>query len=75
MNWESLKSIVEEKKLETKSKKGCTPLMLAVKNMKMNFIKYLIQNNADLKATDSYGNTSLHWAAIGLHGLAQHLLF
>ncbi|MFP3033743.1 MAG: ankyrin repeat domain-containing protein [Wolbachia sp.] len=43
---------------------GLMPLFLAVREGKFNVVKHLIDSKkADVKVSDNYGNTLLHWAA------------
>lgn len=48
--------------LNVKNRKGCTPLMLAIKNGYSNVISLLLNAGADSQLTDAEDNTPLHHA-------------
>ena len=49
--------------LETKDGMGFTPLIVAVSAGKLDVVRELVGNGADVKASNNRGQTSLHYAA------------
>lgn len=49
--------------VDEKDERGCSPLMVAVENRKVEVVRCLIENGADINCRNKYGWTPLHKAA------------
>lgn len=56
------KSLYIAKKINGRNKHGLTPLILAIRSKKYEFVDILLENNVDVNMTDSQGCSPLHHA-------------
>mmetsp|Transcript_36791 Transcript_36791/g.81832 ORF Transcript_36791/g.81832 Transcript_36791/m.81832 type:complete len:516 (-) Transcript_36791:2973-4520(-) len=57
-----------------KNKKGVSPLMVAVKAGHLEAMQYMLSFGAELRSQDIYGNTCVHYAALGGHTKVLEIL-
>jgi len=69
------KALMSANGINSRAKKGITPLMLAAKAGNERMVRILLEHNADVNAVDGRGFSALHFAAWKGHsGMVQLLL-
>ena len=71
---EDLASMFKHHPINCRDAYDNTPLHEAALWGREDVVQFLIDQGADIKATDKYGRTPLHWAEMRNHGKVAELL-